>query len=271
MELTAAELWRAIGAAQAFTMRGAPGFEARLTPTGWLIATGEPVADFNILMVDYGPDPEGQLRAFGEVLRQRELPALVVLGEAVTDRLKGPATDLGLQAAGHIPLMVHRLADVGSGVPESNRYRVAVVTDAAALALANQLSVAAFGLPSASVDRVVTPAMLTTPGLTFFLAWDGAQPVSTVMTMRVGSTVGIWSMATSPDRQRQGAGRAVLHHALAHHQAQGPALFYLLATEAGKPLYEATGFRTLAEPAVWLRGHSAQVASWERLEADRSR
>ena len=61
MDATAAELWRTIGASLAFTMRGVPRFEARLTSTGWMILTGEPAADVNLVMVDDGLDSEGQL------------------------------------------------------------------------------------------------------------------------------------------------------------------------------------------------------------------
>jgi GNAT superfamily N-acetyltransferase len=100
---------------------------------------------------------------------------------------------------------------------------------------------------------------LTTPGVEYFLAWAGDDPVSTVTTLADGPTVGIWTMATAPARQRQGAGRTLLSHALAHHRARGAELFYLLATEAGQPLYERVGFHTLAEPAVWVSGHSVQV------------
>jgi Tat protein secretion system quality control protein TatD with DNase activity len=63
---------------------------------------------------------------------------------------------------------------------------------------------------------------------------------------------------TPPEQQRQGAGRATLEAAMAYHRAQGTSIFYLGATEAGKPLYERTGFRTLEETPIWVAGHSAQ-------------
>ena len=248
----AADLWRTIGASVAFAWRGAPGFEAHLTPTGWLILTGEPVADLNMIFVDDGPDPEGQLHAFGEVLRHRALPALVLLSDPIADRLVTPATALGLQLSGHVPLMVHR--PVGEDAPSTavDRFRVEVVTDTTALGEACQLAAEAFALPLAVIARVLSPAILDTPGVTIFLAREGDQPVSTVMAMQVGSMVGLWTMATLTARQRQGAGRAVLTHALTHHRTRGADLFYLLATEAGKPLYEQVGFQTLAEATVWV-------------------
>ena len=97
-----ASLWRTIGMSLADAFRQAPGFESRLTPTGWLLITGEPFADFNWLLVDAGPDPAGQLREFAGVLAAGDLPGLVLLTTAVVDRLAPVAADLGLKSAGTV-------------------------------------------------------------------------------------------------------------------------------------------------------------------------
>ena len=253
------ELWRTIGASLAAAFRDAPGFESQLTPTGWLLFTGEPIADFNWIMVDDGPDPEGQLRGFSEVLHARDLPALVILTEAVADRLERIAAALELQPAGRVPLMTYQPPADHPNPSATGRYRVELVTDAAELRAAHRLAGDAFEIPAEAFERVIPPTILATPGVAFFLAWDEAEPVSTVTTIHHGPIVGIWTMATPPARQRQGAGQAILAHALAHHRARGADLFYLLATEAGLPLYQRVGFRTLTAPTIWARGHSVQV------------
>ena len=44
------------------------------------------------------------------------------------------------------------------------------------------------------------------------------------------------------------------------HQLQGNTRFYLIATPAGKPLYNALGFRTVDDLRLFIAGHSEQFA-----------
>lgn len=243
------------GEAVAIFLRSAPEWEIRLTPTAWLAISGEPLADFNIAMVDVGPQADEQLRAFGQVLRQRNLPALILLTDAVADQLAPTVSALGMQLAGKLPLM-GRWADDRSA---SGAYHVMRVEGEREFSAAQQLITSAFSFPVEAVRRVLRPAMLDGPGLAMFVAWDGEAPMSTVTTVQAGRVVGIWAMATPPERQRKGAGRAVLEHALAYHRDRGVEFFYLWATEAGLRLYEHTGFRTIAQLTVWASGHSVQV------------
>jgi GNAT superfamily N-acetyltransferase len=100
------------------------------------------------------------------------------------------------------------------------------------------------------------PSLLNAPGVRYFLATKDGEPCSTVMTTAGMGPVGIWNMATAPGRQRQGAGRAVLHAAMEHHRAQGGNSFYLIATAAGKSaIYDATGFTTVDDIVIWTGGH----------------
>ena len=51
----------------------------------------------------------------------------------------------------------------------------------------------------------------------------------------------IWDMIVAPERQRGGVGRGILERLLAH--AAGRSIVALVATEAGRGLYERHGFR----------------------------
>ena len=82
--------------------------------------------------------------------------------------------------------------------------------------------------------------------------------MSAVCTSGARATVGIWTMSTPPDKQRQGAGRAVLLDAMHDQVKRGAETFYLIATAAGKPLYDKLGFATVDELSIWLVGESSQ-------------
>jgi len=62
-------------------------------------------------------------------------------------------------------------------------------------------------------------------------------------------------MATSPEHQRQGLGRAILTRLLARieHDAPSGAYVTLMADAPGRPLYESLGFVETAPRSVGMR------------------
>jgi GNAT superfamily N-acetyltransferase len=87
--------------------------------------------------------------------------------------------------------------------------------------------------------------------VTRFLARLDGVPVSAVTVTRSGQIAGIWSMGTARSYQGQGAGRAVLEHAIAYEQGRGAEWFFLGASDEGRPLYEKLGFREVARAGLW--------------------
>jgi GNAT superfamily N-acetyltransferase len=249
-----------MGEATALYFRDAPSYEAWLTPTAWLVMSGEPAAGVNMGLVAGDAAGEGSSegaarRALGEIvdrIRAKKVPALLFLaGQAA---LAGQAVELGLKPQKSVPLMTH-LEDRGS--PRPSAYNVEAITTEASLADSHRLASDAFGDPLEVVSRAVGPRVLDAPGTTIFLACDDHRPVSTVTTVRAGPLVGIFNMATPPEAQRRGAAAAVLEHAMAYHRDRGARLFYLIANEASKPLYERLGFETAAEVAIYLEQPAA--------------
>ena len=256
MAVTGSDLWQMAVEVLGPWFRLVPEGEVRATDQGWLALSGEPVADLNLGYVDRGPAAAAQLQDFAEAIRSRDVPALVLLSPAVANDLAPTARALGLQPAGSMPLMVFEPA-AGSIRPDPAGYRVEPAT-AADLPAIRQLVASAFSLPRTSVDQVLPPAVLDVPDLTLFLTLRAGEPVSTVAATCHGATIGLWNMATQPERQRQGAGRATLEAAIAYHRARGAQRFYLGATPAGKALYDRVGFQTLEETPIWMAGHSTQ-------------
>ena len=66
-------------------------------------------------------------------------------------------------------------------------------------------------------------------------------------------------MATPPEHQRKGMGLALLSQVIDDYRRRGVERFFLIATEAGRPLYASLGFETIADLSAWVLGHSTQV------------
>ena len=83
--------------------------------------------------------------------------------------------------------------------------------------------------------------------------------MSAVTVTPTGTAAGISLMATPPEHQRKGAGRALLAQVIDDYRRRGVERFFLVATEAGQPLYASLGFEAIAELSAWVLGQSTQV------------
>lgn len=77
------------------------------------------------------------------------------------------------------------------------------------------------------------------------------EPLAVSVTL-TGDTAAISLMATPPQHQRRGVGRALLSQVIDDYRRRGVTRFHLGATEAGRPLYASLGFELVAELPVWV-------------------
>ena len=86
-------------------------------------------------------------------------------------------------------------------------------------------------------------------GVAFHLARRDGAAAGACATYFDGTVGGIYWVGTLPEHRSQGVGRAIMTAALREIGPDVPAT--LTATAAGKPLYEALGFRTVSESTWW--------------------
>lgn len=85
-----------------------------------------------------------------------------------------------------------------------------------------------------------------------YVAYVGAEPVSTAAVVVDQAVAGVYNVATIPGHQRRGYGEAVMRHALeAAGREHGIERSILQSTRAGLPLYQAMGYRTVTNVAVY--------------------
>ena len=81
-----------------------------------------------------------------------------------------------------------------------------------------------------------------------YVGYVDGEPVSTVSLVEGGGGMGVYNLATLPERQRRGYGEAVMRCALERHGARR---VILQSTPAGLKLYERMGFRTVTQVSVY--------------------
>ena len=85
-----------------------------------------------------------------------------------------------------------------------------------------------------------------------YVGYVNGDPVSTAAVVASGGGVGVYNVATVPERQRRGYGEAVMRHALAEARREYPVERVILqSTPAGLRLYERMGFRAVTRVSVY--------------------
>lgn len=254
-----AKLHRSSARALQAMMDRAPNAEFHFRPGGAMCLSGEVAADLNMILLEGAEDAARDvLMTSMRTVSQRELPALVFIAPAIAEALAADAESHGLTLAGTVPLMVQRAP---SEPRASKACEIEAARDPKAAADALGVMSAAFSLPLDKVARAIGANAWGGSGCQFYVARTGGVPVSSVTVTRDGIVAGVWCMATPPDHQGQGWGRALLSGVIDRLRGDGVEQVYLFASAKGFPLYKSLGFETIAEEAVWVKGRSTQVHS----------
>lgn len=235
--------------ALAAQMIAAPGVELHMTRSCILGLTDEPLADHNRLTIGADPDAKGFLVRAVARARERGRPLQAVMSPLAAETLAPLAMRLGFTAVGTAPLMVLR-PDVP--VQLDRPIKVVRALGPELVGIAGDLIAAAFDEPRDVIARCIDVSMSETSGVETYIAWGDNGPMCTVSVTPTGDTGGISLMATPPEHQRKGIGRALLSQVLDDFRRRGVKRFHLGATEAGRPLYTSLGFELIADLTVWI-------------------
>ena len=230
-------------------MIGGAGIELHMTRRCILGLTDEPLADFNRLTLGDDPDAEGFLIRAAARAKERGRPLSAVMSPQASRALAPVATRLGFTAVGTAPLMVLR---PGVAVEPGRPVTVVRALGRDLVAIAGDLIAAAFDEPRDVIARCIDVCVTATAGVETWIALGDEGPMCTVSMTPTGDTAGVTLMATPPQHQRKGIGRALLTQVIADYRRRGVQRFHLGSSEAGRRLYESLGFELIADLPVWV-------------------
>jgi GNAT superfamily N-acetyltransferase len=87
-----------------------------------------------------------------------------------------------------------------------------------------------------------------------YLAHADGEAVATTTSVIADDVIGIYNVATVPDARRRGIGRAITLASMRDGALSGCAMAVLQASETGRPVYEALGFRVFADYNLYVHG-----------------
>jgi GNAT superfamily N-acetyltransferase len=252
------ELMQLCVRALAEQMIAAPGIELQMTRGCFLGLTDEPLADHNRMMLGPDPDAEGFLVRAVARASERGRPLTAVVSPEAAERLAPLATQLGFTAVSAAPLMVLR---PHIPVQPSRPTRITRALGPELVGIAGDLIAAAFDEPREVIARCIEVSFTGTSGVETYIAWGDEGPMCSVSMTRTGDTAGITLMATPPEHQRKGMGRALLSQVICDYRHRGVRRFHLGSTEAGRQLYTKIGFELVADLPVWVLQPPAQASA----------
>lgn len=243
-------LWQIFGRSMAAAMSRAPGLVARFAPGAWRVTCDIDSWTAN-WVVCHGADA-ASLALLEEALDDAVASGRttsVTVGETVRDNVVPLFANRPMIFEG-LPPMMWRDARPLPPNPRPYPGRVTRTDAGPGVAAALDLAMRAFEVDVAG-GRLAMAGVLDDPAMRLFTASSDALD-SICLSWTAGDVTYIHLMATDPDRQRRGAGRAVLTRAMETAIDEGATMFYLMASSAGQPLYRALGYETYESPEFWL-------------------
>lgn len=158
-------------------------------------------------------------------------------------------TPYGMREAGQTPLMVRLPSPVP--VATATGLRIVEANTESDLLDVDYVMIHGYPIPELTFpnDRITDRRAFGGP-LRFFVGYEGDEPVSCAMSCIGEREVGIYAVATLPNKRGKGYGAALTLAAL----AAAPHLPAVLeASDFGQPIYRRLGFQVVSEYTVWYK------------------
>jgi GNAT superfamily N-acetyltransferase len=207
-----------------------------------LLSSGIPIPLFNPAFV-VGPvdDPAGAVERAVAHYREVGLPCAVYFRDEVAPGLATACQAAGMVEHWRPPLMV--LDPVPAVTPPLPDGVTIEPVDEATLGTYVSVLCGGFGIPDELLAPVFGPGLVSTVGLTLFLALLDGEPAATSAAY-VDDVAGVYNVATLPAARGRGVGAAITWAAAVAGRDAGVTRSILQASEMGEPVYRRMGYET---------------------------
>ena len=214
--------------------------------------SGVPLATLNGVWVSSTDADAETVAGLLERVASTGLPHCLQVRPHDAERLGALAVARGMTAEGDVPLMVL------DGPPDVGGESGLAIRELAPAEAQLHARVAAVGfeVPEQLFIELMTPAVLSLPGVRCYVGEIGAEVVTTGLGVTLDSGVGIFNIATLPEHRRSGHGAAVTARAVNDGLAAGATWSWLQSSRAGYGVYERLGFVSAEEWSCWISGDS---------------
>jgi GNAT superfamily N-acetyltransferase len=222
-----------------------------------LVFSGLPISFFNVGIVTGRGVSADRLAAAGQAACDWAGPQAVPWLFVTTHEALAPGVDAtaALDAVGLAPIMP-LTGMFTSGVQPDTREREGLQLtrpgDDAACAVITAINSKAYAMPLDAANDVIGRHEFWRNQFPVVAVADGL-PIACAAVMMVSGYRYVALVATAPEQQRRGYAAAAMRRALADAASvHGEQPTVLHATEAGKPVYEGMGYRTIANHTVFM-------------------
>ena len=211
----------------------------------WLALSLTPYVDYNLALL-HGDSAVGAAPGVVERVTAAGVPAVVMLAGAGLAAAPVLA-DAGWVCTGALPFMA-RDRGPAEHHPDVRELRPDELPEA------RRLAGRAFGVPEEVGAIIFADATLERAGARVWGVFDEGQLRCCSVSQWVDGTWSAgWGLSTDPDHQRSGYGRRLLRASAARRLESGPPTALLMATPAGRHLYEQEGYVTLEHWQLWSK------------------
>jgi ribosomal protein S18 acetylase RimI-like enzyme len=220
-----------------------------------IFVTGLPMRLFNQALIDGDGATSAAIGGAVTIMRERAAgPFSVTLRRGIDDGWIPVVEALRLvRAADRVWMPGMALHPIGAGDSPHTppELEIRQTTDAEGVADHIQAAATGFDMPAYWLRQLVTDDLARHADVRLYAGYLDGDPVVAGLGIRSGTTIGVYSIATAPAARRRGFGAAMTQRIVDDGVRDGCEVAVLQASEAGKPIYERMGFRTVIEYDAW--------------------